>query len=151
MTIQTKPERRSKYCTVEQTDSLIVLHRPYQPVNGAPQQPLQFEKLLPISEKPLPLPTQSSSPKKTEKISLHVRNEHDFAHIGIYFKENADEGPEKPADARRSRYNDSGDIEKEFRDILAERRSCLVGRDLTPMRRFLSELGPWHSLGRRDS
>jgi hypothetical protein len=170
MTVQHNPERRTKYRAVKRSDGLIVLQRPYQPVNSIPT----FEKL-----------TSSPSPKKTEKTPLLSKDEHNFAHIGCHLVENVEKEHCDLSDARRSRYNDAEDMEKELGDILASieqqfdvcaggegagsrgsnefssgtagwffRLSSIeqhpVDQALTPMQRFLSELEPWHSLGKEE-
>ena len=141
--LESKSKRRTKYRAVERQDGLIVLQRPYQSVSSVPQQPLRFEKHLPIFEKPSPVPP----PKKMKRIMVALGNEHDLAHIGSHLAENVKGDGGEIEVAETCGYNDVGDIEKDLEDILAGLELCPVDHGLTPMQRFLSELGPWDCLG----
>jgi hypothetical protein len=146
MTIQLPPKskskRRTKYRAVERQDGLIVLQRPYQPANSAPRQPIRFEKHLPIFE----TPSSAPSSKKMKKSLIALNNEHDFAHIGSHLAEIMEKDAGTHGVAETCGHDDVENVEKELDDILASLELCPVDRVLTPMQRFLSELGPWHPL-----
>lgn len=136
ITMTTQPpsiqKRRTKYRPIARPDGLIVLQRPYQPANSPVQQPLQFEKHLPI----FPISPASA---KTSKIRKPIKpSQEDFAQIGGHFQDGGRDGYNGLVNAGRGGYNAPVDAATEENFDLEAGMA-----DLTPMQRFLCEAGPW--------
>jgi hypothetical protein len=136
---EARSKKRTKYRPVERQDGVIVLQRQYQPSSLPPQQPLKFEKHLPIFTGP----TSTSKPKTA--VTPHDM-ENDLMLIGAHFHEHGRNEDNDLTDTGRGGYNDQCDG---LAAILNFVKGCSkIGETSRqwPMQRFLGEQGPWSSL-----
>jgi hypothetical protein len=143
MTIQAqdKSKKRTRYRPIERPDGVIVLQRPYRPAASSSSipQPPQFEKHLPT----FVVPATSKKPRSYAELQTA---DDDFAGIGAHLEHGRD-GYNEPVDSGRGGYNDIIDGREELWDFL---KSVSKRQGLTPMQRFLGELGSWSTFEERE-